>query len=125
MRPLGMPASQINLSLNLVLRSQSRGAGLKPRTLRQGRGQGRSKKNEDTLPGVRRIQLRKCLIEISKMTTVLLCDGGLVGGVTAYSIDRSPVSQWQDVFRPSVNHLARRLEHKCRLQRIRDALLST
>jgi hypothetical protein len=33
------------------------------------------------------------------MATVLRCDGGLVGGVTAHSIDRSPVSQWQDVLR--------------------------
>ena len=62
---------------------------MEPRTLRQGRGQGRSKKDEDALPGVRRIQLRKCLIEIGKMATVLRRGGGLVGSVTAHSIDRS------------------------------------
>jgi hypothetical protein len=54
------------------------------------------------------------------MTRALRCDGGLVGSVTAHSIDRLPVSQWQDVLRPSVNHLARRLERKCKLQRIGD-----
>jgi hypothetical protein len=52
-------------------------------------GQGRPKKDEDTLLGVRRIQLRKCLIEIGKMATVLCRGGGLAGSVTARSIDRS------------------------------------